>query len=176
MLPRLLVGTCAKSSLALFLALVVIALALPASASADLTHGLTVTTSDSTAGAHPDLGLDLTFGGSEAPDALSLTLPSGLNIAPAAIASPCTNSQVLANSCPVASQIGTAALTGTGGVSGNGTLYMTESPVSGGLAGIAAVVDMGASGIWTAQGSLSLSNLGESTLTQKIIFEPLPGT
>src|ERR1035437_6763150 len=78
---------------------VLISVLAPQTADAAFSTSLTFAPSTYQAAAHPDLVVTNNFPGSPDVKSLTLTMPNGLRIAPAAVASPCTLANFVAGSC-----------------------------------------------------------------------------
>lgn len=111
-------------------------------ARAALSATLTFTSTSASANAHPDVTAAMEFPGAPDVKDLSLALPAGMRIAPAAVASPCSLAAAAAGACPSSAKIGTVSVTALGGVSGSGDIFMTASPSAQQPAGIAADITL----------------------------------
>jgi hypothetical protein len=133
--------------------------------------------SSSIAAASTSLGLELIFSGTPRPAAASVTLPKGMQIAPAAIpsANRCSVADANDGNCPQSASIGgaTAWLNSTlgGGNNATGAAYMTDpaDPATD-AAGIALVLSTGTENV-VIHGALRLLN---NATNVQIVFPDLP--
>lgn len=167
----------ARSGFAILLAALALALTaiFPAAASASFTNSFSLSASTTAGGAHPELSATFQLSGSPDLKSLSMTLPQGLHVAPAAVSSPCSLADAAAGNCAPESQIGTLSATALGSLTASGQLYMTAPPTSADAAGISMDLQFdGGLGSVVAQGAFDLDNLGTTQPNQTIVFGDIP--